>query len=163
MNHFHGGSDAQRLGRLLHQLRGVLGPAPEDVVGIDLPRHQLRALFVVAKTGPISVSGLAAATDASLASASSLADRLARSGHLERAPDATDRRRVLLTVTPSGQGLVDRLEIRFHDRFERLVGAMSPAARSALETGLNDMIRAADELGMRSTHTPPHHHPGDHA
>lgn len=155
--------EVRRLGQLMHQLHGVLGPSPEDVVGIDLPRHQLRALFVVAKHGPTSVSALADATHASLASTSSLADRLVRSGHLDRGPDATDRRRVLLSVTPAGLRLVARLEARFHERFERLVSAMGPDARAALGIGLEDIIRAADELGMRRDHEPHQHHAGDHA
>ena len=153
---------SHRLGRLMRQLHGVLGPSPEDVVGIELPRHQLRALFVVVKHGPLSVSDLAKAIDASLASTSSLADRLVRSGHLERDVDAVDRRRVLLTATPVGEDIADRIEARFRQRFERLVEAMSPRGREALELGLADLVHAADELGMRADQR---HHPraGDHA
>lgn len=162
MDQRHGDTERHRLGRLMHQLQGVLGPTPEDVVDIELPRHQLRAIFVVAKAGPISVSGLADATAASLAATSSLADRLARSGHLEREPDPVDRRRVLLTVTPTGQDVIDRLEARSRDRFERLVRAMGPDGRAALETGLTDMIRAAEELGLRADRRH-QSHGGDHA
>ncbi len=144
-----------RLGELMHRLAAAFGPSPEDVVGIDVPRHQLRALFVVAKHGPLSVSGLAEATGASLASASSLADRLAKAGYLERQPDPQDRRRVLLSATPKGHEVAAVLMRRFRERFERLVEAMSPEGRAALETGLTDMIRAADEIGLR---TEPIHH-----
>lgn len=143
---------SHRLGRLMRQLHGVLGPSPEDVVGIQLPRHQLRALFVVVKHGPLSVGDLAKAIDASLASTSSLADRLVRSGHLERDADAADRRRVLLAATPAGEDIADRLEERFRRRFERLVEAMTPQGREALERGLADLVRAADELGLRADH-----------
>ena len=151
----------RRRGALMHQLRGALGPSPEDVVGIDLPRHQLRALFIVDKHGPLSVGRLAQDTGASLASASSLADRLVRSGYLERQPDPADRRRVLLVVTRLGHEVVERLEARFHERFDRLVGAMSPDGRASLEAGLTDMIRAAQALGLLAR---PDQHPthGDH-
>lgn len=162
MNNPSGDSEGHRLGRLMHQLHGVLGPSPEDLVDIELPRHQLKALFVVSRGGPISVGHLAEATEASLASTSSLADRLVRSGHLERDVDPGDRRRVLLSVSPEGQAVVDRFEARFHDRFTRLVEAMSPAGRASLETGLFDMIRAAHELGLTIDPKHPHPHPGDH-
>ena len=153
---------SRRLGELMHRLGTALGPSPEDVAGIDVPRHQLRALFIVVKHGPMSVGDLAAATHASLASTSSLADRLARGGYLERQPDPDDRRRVLLVATALGRETAETLQRRFHARFERLVLAMSPEGRAALETGLQDMIRAADELGVRTE--PVHHHaPGDHA
>jgi DNA-binding MarR family transcriptional regulator len=141
-------------------LRSVVAPSPEDLVDIDLPRHQLRALFVVVKAGPISVGRLAELTAASLASASSLADRLVRSGHLERQSDPADRRRVLLAATPAGKEIAGRLEARFHERFERLVSAMSPAGRAALEAGLTEMIRAAGELGLGPV-SEPHQHGGN--
>ena len=152
----------ERLGQLMHRLGSALGPSPEDVSDIDVPRHQLRALFIVAKHGPMSVSSLAEASHASLASTSSLADRLVKGGHRERQPDPADRRRVLLVATPLGQETAETLQRRFHERFARLVQAMSPEGRTALEAGLQDMIRAADELGVRTE--PVHHHaPGDHA
>lgn len=157
MNAEHERGPVHRLGKLMHQLRGTLAPSPEDFVGSDLPQHQLRALFVVDKHGPISVGGLAEATHASLASASSLADRLVRSGHLQREQDAGDRRVVLLVATPQGQAVTEELTSRFRARFERLVEAMTPEGRAALEAGLTDMIRAADELGVRSTDDPQHH------
>ena len=162
MNRVPSDTPGRRLGGLMHQLRGALGPSPEDVVGIDLPRHQLRALFIVDKHGPLPVGRLAQDTGASLASASSLADRLVRSGYLERQPDPADRRRVLLVVTGHGHEVVERLEVRFHERFERLVGAMSPDGRAALEAGLTDMIRAAQALGLLARpdqHPTPGGHP----
>ena len=143
----------------MHRLRGLAGPSPEDLVDIDLPRHQLRALFIVTKHGPLSVSALAQATDASLASTSSLAERLVRSGHLRREHDTSDRRRVLLAATEQGEALVERLMSRYHARFDRLVEAMSPKGRAALEAGLSDMIGAAERLGLLADHEPHH---GDH-
>ena len=159
----HPGSATQRLNELIHRLGATLGPSAEDVAGIDVPRHQLRALFMVAKHGPISVSALAEAIEASLASTSSLADRLVKAGYLVREPDPGDRRRVLLVATDRGQQTADTLMRRFHERFARLVEAMSPEGREALEAGLIDMVRAADELGLRTDHKPHHPHPGDHA
>ncbi len=162
----HAEGSTHRLGRLMHQLRGLAGPSPEDLVDIDLPRHQLRALFIVARHGPLSVGELAEATHASLASTSSLADRLVRSGHLAREADPADRRRVLLVASDEGHQLVERMMARFRERFDRLVERMTPEGRAALETGLTDMIRAADELGLRADRDPdPNHDPhhGDHA
>ena len=153
----HAETASHRLGTLMHQLHGVTGPSPEDIVGIDLPHRQLRALFIVAKHGPMPVGRLADATDASIASTSSLAERLVRSGHVRREADPSDRRVVLLVVTEHGRETVDQLEAHFHARFERLVEAMTPAGRDALEAGLTDLVRAADELGLR---THPDHHGG---
>jgi DNA-binding MarR family transcriptional regulator len=160
----HRDPTTHRLIESMHRLGSTLGPSPEDVAGIDVPRHQLRALFVVAKHGPMSVSALAEAIEATLASTSSLADRLVKAGYLEREPDPDDRRRVLLIATARGQEVADTLMRRFHERFERLVEAMSPEGREALEAGLTDMIRAAEGLGLRTDHRHHQHpEPGDRA
>ena len=164
MSPTHRDPTTHRLMESMHRLGSSLGPSPEDVAGIDVPRHQLRALFVVAKHGPMSVSALAEAIEATLASTSPLADRLVKAGYLEREPDPDDRRRVLLAATARGQEVADTLMRRFHERFERLVGAMSPEGREALEAGLTDMIRAAEGLGLRTDHRHHHHpEPGDRA
>jgi DNA-binding MarR family transcriptional regulator len=134
----------------MHQLRGVAGPTPEDLVDVDLSRHQLRALFMLARHGPMAVGRLAGATGASLASASSLADRLVRAGYLERQADPDDRRRVLLVASERGRALVEQVMTRYRARFDQLVEAMSPEGRAALEAGLTELVRAADELGLRS-------------
>ena len=156
---------ARRLGELMHRLRGLAGPSPEDLVDIDLPRHQLRALLIVTRHGPLSVSALAEATAASLASTSSLVERLVRSGHVRRETDMNDRRVVLLAPTEQGAASVDRLLSRYHARFDRLVEAMSAEGRAALEIGLTDMTRAAERLGLdpeRGPRTDQDTHHGDH-
>jgi len=145
-----------RLGKLMHRLRAVVGPSPQDFVDLELPRHQLRALLIVTKAGPIAVGRLAEMTEASLASTSSLADRLVRAGYLRRQADPADRRRVLLEPTPVGIETAGRLESRFHERFERVVGAMSDEGRTSLEAGLNDMMRTAERLGLAADHDPHH-------
>lgn len=161
MSSRHADDSTHRLGELMHRLGAAFGPSAEDLVGIDVPRHQLRALFIVAKHGPLSVSALGQATQASLASTSSLADRLVKAGYLEREPDPTDRRRVLLVATAQGRDVAEKLMRRFRDRFDRLIEAMSPEGRAALEAGLNDMIRAADQIGL-PTEPLPHQGHGDH-
>ena len=158
MSERHAESATRRLGQLMHRLRGLASPSPEDLVDIDLPRRQLWALFIVTRHGPLSVSALAQATDASVASVSSLAERLVRSGHLRREADPQDRRVVLLSATEQGESVVDRLQSRSHARFDRLVEAMSPEGRAALEAGLTDMMRAADELGLLADDEPHPHH-----
>ncbi len=113
----------------------------------------------MATHGPLSVSALATATEASLASTSSLAERLVKSGHLRRETVPQDRRVVLLVATEQGERIVGQLQSSYRARFDRLVEAMSPEGRAALEAGLIDMIRAAEDIGLRADHDPHH---GDH-
>ena len=108
--------------------------------------RQLRALFAIAKHGPLSVSGLAEMMGASLASTSSLADRLVKAGYVSREADPADRRKVLLVVSSVGQEIVDQFAQRAHDRIDRLVRAMTPEGREALEVGLTDLVRATADV-----------------
>ena len=159
MDHSNVDDPTRRLTSLMYRLHRVTGPSAEDLVGIEVPPHQLRALFVVAEHGPVSVGQLAEGIGASLASTSSLADRLVRSGHLRRDGDPDDRRRVLLAATDQGRQVTWQLMARFNERFGQLVTAMHPEAVAALEVGLTDLLRAAEELGLRHDDHPHGGHP----
>jgi DNA-binding MarR family transcriptional regulator len=51
----------------------------------------------------MTVGEIATALDCSMPAASELVDRLVDAGHLVRASDPTDRRRVLIAATPASQ------------------------------------------------------------
>ncbi|MCW2920500.1 MAG: transcriptional regulator, MarR family [Thermoleophilia bacterium] len=76
---------------------------------------ELHALLSLWDGGRCSMSELAERVDLSRAAMTTLADRIERAGFLERIPDPSDRRRVLLGVTPkwekdlfnSASGLVE--------------------------------------------------------
>jgi DNA-binding MarR family transcriptional regulator len=73
------------------------------------------------------------------ASVTALADRLERMGHLQREHDAIDRRRVLLTVTPSAKRLGQAF---FGPLFDRIIGGLSgfdAAGVQAIHRFLSDL------------------------
>lgn len=156
MSATHGESEdpARRLLGLMHQVGRIVGPSPEDFVDVELTMQQMRALFVIARHAPLSVTELAGMLDASLASTSSLVDRLVRTDYAQREPDPDDRRKVLLAPTPTGSQLAERLMSHALRRFGSVFGAMSPKGQASLEAGLTDLLRAADEAGIRPR---PHH------
>lgn len=95
------GADPQHAARLLMrlaaaqlqyvgQLRGFLG----------VTLSELHALLALWDGGRCSMSDLAERVDMSRAAITTLADRIEGAGYVERTPDPTDRRRVLLGVTP---------------------------------------------------------------
>jgi DNA-binding MarR family transcriptional regulator len=67
--------------------------------------------------------------------ASVLADRLVRTGYVERNEDTADRRRVLLTLTRAGVQLVTDLREGSHQHLRRWMSQLSPADLSALTRG----------------------------
>ena len=102
--------------------------SPDDAVLLDLARTvvgistraagrlggvsvtQLRALTVIARSGGGRPGLLAAELGVSASSASRLADRLVLAGLVRRGTALTDRREVLLRLTPDGAAVLDRYD-----------------------------------------------------
>jgi len=80
------------------QLRGFLG----------VTLSELYALLALWDGGRCSMSDLAERVDMSRAAITTLADRIEAAGYVERTPDPTDRRRVLLGVTPKFEQALSR-------------------------------------------------------
>lgn len=70
---------------------------------------QFRALRFVADRGGSSITELAAFLGVTLPTASAMADRLAKSGHVQARVAADDRRRVELVATPQGKALMEHI------------------------------------------------------
>ncbi|WP_439690148.1 MarR family winged helix-turn-helix transcriptional regulator [Curtobacterium sp. SP.BCp] len=66
----------------------------------------------------------------------SLIDRLERRGHLERRPNPTDRRSILLHLTPSGVAVAETIGARWVDAFRQVV---PPGERAALAAVLDEV------------------------
>lgn len=85
-------------------------------------RTDLRALQAL-RRGGLTAGMLARALGVTSGATTRVIDSLATSGHVVRVPDPTDRRRVLVRLTPAAEGQVD-------DTFE----ALRSDARHLLET-----------------------------
>jgi DNA-binding MarR family transcriptional regulator len=64
---------------------------------------QVKVLLQLGTRRQMTVGEIAAALDCSMPAASELVDRLVDAGHLLRASDPSDRRRVLIAATPASQ------------------------------------------------------------
>jgi DNA-binding MarR family transcriptional regulator len=64
---------------------------------------QVKVLLQLGTRRQMTVGEIAAALDCSMPAASELVDRLVDAGHLVRASDPADRRRVLIAATPASQ------------------------------------------------------------
>ena len=75
-------------------------------------------------------------------------DRLEAAGHITREPDPSDRRGVLIALTPQGRRLVDKASVRHMANERHILSGLSAAERHQLA----DLLR---KLG--STMPPPEH------
>lgn len=77
----------------------------DDVVSLP----QLRVLVMVASRGALNLSAVAAGLGVHPSNATRAVDRLVAAGLLDRRDDPSDRRNLILELSPDGRGLVDRV------------------------------------------------------
>jgi DNA-binding MarR family transcriptional regulator len=96
--------DAETLGELLVRVtRGQRRRWREALAPWDLSPHHVRALRVVTDRSGTRLSELAEALHIAPRSATEVADALQARGLVERTPDPTDRRAVVLAPTEEGR------------------------------------------------------------
>lgn len=99
--------------------------------GSGLTVAQFRCLKMVQRNPEVGLGELADANGVSAPAMSKLVDGLVAMGHLERRPDAADRRRLQLRVSPAGRRKLDAVSERLKTQLaERLAGL--PAAELAV-------------------------------
>ncbi|WP_341359576.1 MarR family transcriptional regulator [Georgenia sp. M64] len=69
-------------------------------------------------------------------------DRLERAGLVARSPSPTDRRALLVTLTPAGQEIVDKAVVAGLETQRSLLAALPPARRRELDGLLRDLLAA---------------------
>src|SRR5260370_24586655 len=99
---------------------------------LDVSMQQLRAMYFLRDEGEMSVGRRAELFGIGLPAASLLADRLVRSGYVERRDDPADRRRVLLKLTRVGLRLVTDLREGSHSLLRRWMSSLAPEDLAAL-------------------------------
>ena len=120
------------LGRFMTQtLREQDGPSPERI-------RLLRQL----DRGPVRAGELAQNCLLSPATVSELAESLVREGRVHRDADPSDRRAVVLGLTPSGASELFRIQEAVTARIVQRLEHLTPAERSRLVAALTDLHAA---------------------
>jgi len=125
-----------RLSRQLRRQSHQLGLSPIDAM----------VLGRVMKMDGIGLSELADAEQISRPTMSAQVKRLEAAGFLARlAPDAEDRRRVGLTLTPAGRKALEAVRRRRNDWLAQRLAALTPEARASLTGALAALAQLAGE------------------
>ncbi len=80
-----------------------------DLVDMSLTLAQLKAIYVVAAAGSLSMGALTERLGTALSTTSGTVDRLVRRGLLERAEDPADRRQVIVRATDDALEHIEHL------------------------------------------------------
>ena len=120
--------------------------AAAQVFGVN--RTDLRILDLVNRAGSMSAGVLAVAAGLSPAATTTAVQRLVAAGHLVRAVDPGDRRRVVLTLTDSPGALVDSCYGPLGAAL-RLLATMSPTDLATVEAFLRAGVALQREAAGR--------------
>jgi DNA-binding MarR family transcriptional regulator len=90
---------------LMHRVASWHAP---DLMEVGVTMSQAKVLYLVAATQGMRMSELAGRLGVSISTTSGLVDRLVDHGLLSRHDDPADRRQVVVTITPTGSGHLER-------------------------------------------------------
>lgn len=110
----------------------------------DLETWEFDVLAALRRTGPphdLSPGRLVADTMVTSGTMTNRVDRLAARGLVERRPDPSDRRGVLVRLTASGRRTVDAALDELLDHEQEILGALAPAEATRLADALRTLAR----------------------
>jgi DNA-binding MarR family transcriptional regulator len=128
--------------RLLVAISAQSVAAVDDVV--TLP--QLRVLVMVSSRGPLNLGAVAAGLGVHPSNATRTVDRLVGAGLLSRSDDPTDRRNLVLELTPDGEVLVDKVMNERRTKIAKILERMPASRRRALVPVLRSFAAAGGEV-----------------
>lgn len=123
--------------------RALRAPTMARWIALDLSAAQLKALFVLADRGPLSIGQLAEALGIGIAAGGHLVDRLVQADLAVRTEDAVDRRRTLAAVSPAGEDLVTQLRQGSREPLRAWLNDLREDEFTGLLRGLRALARRA--------------------
>jgi DNA-binding MarR family transcriptional regulator len=101
---------------------------------------QVKVLLQLGTRRQMTVGEIAAALDCSMPAASELVDRLVDAGHLLRASDPADRRRVLIAATPASQEISAHLRELREAQVRYALDQLEPEERPIFVKSLQALV-----------------------
>jgi DNA-binding MarR family transcriptional regulator len=144
---------AEALTRVSWRLRRA---SMKELAPLGLTFAQSRALRILSRHDePLRIGDLAARFEVAPRSATSLIDTLETAGLVERLGDPTDRRSVLVGLTPEGHELMERVTGLRRASAQRLFGRLDLEQQQRLLALLSVLGQGPDDCGPVSPPSPP--------
>jgi DNA-binding MarR family transcriptional regulator len=124
--------------QIARQMRKQMGGLEHGKMSEKVSTYQLHALFHMGKHA-VTMGELAEEMNITLPSATSLVDRLVKSGWVERQPDADDRRIIRLSVTEAGRHLCMEMKAERARVYKFLLDAMPESDLLTLQRIFTDL------------------------
>lgn len=149
-------AEALRLADLLaHASRRLRRASAAELAPLGLTLVQARVLRLVARSEPVRMADIAAELEVVARTATSLVDALEHAGAVARRGDPTDRRSVLVGLTPAGRALLGRLDEARRAFAEELFGVLDDDERTQLAGLLGALCERSCCPSCCAEHDPP--------
>lgn len=135
------------LGMRLSQLMGALRARfARDLAryGLTFPQFMALCSLEHAEGQSMRMGDLAAATYQSAASMTGIVDRLLEGGLVERRPDSTDRRSVIVALTQEGARILEQVRAGRRHTVEGLLRCLSADEQAQLHAILGKLLEGLD-------------------
>jgi DNA-binding MarR family transcriptional regulator len=113
----------------------------------DVTLPQLRALVLLDRHGPMTVTALADALGVVPSTATRMCDRLVAKRLIRRAVDRRNRRRVTVCLAEQGRELIAESTARRRAELTRILDVVPPADQSRVAEALWLLVSAAESRG----------------
>jgi len=151
---------------LMHRIASSHAP---DLMEVGVTMSQAKVMYLVAAGQGMRMSELAVHLGVSISTMSGLVDRLVDHGLLARHDDPADRRQVVVTITATGSGHLERFRELNAAQMRRLLARLEDAELDVVERATRLLAAAADDefpiTGVQTGSRQPHGStlPGDHS
>lgn len=129
---------------ILDKLLAVTSMFQQDMArafaGTPLTESRVAVLWTLALSGPSTQQSLAEALSVTPRNISGLVDVLEQHGYVQRSPHPSDRRAVLVKLTPSGETAMARMQEEHAHLEAELRDSVAPEHLDALEQGIDAII-----------------------
>jgi DNA-binding MarR family transcriptional regulator len=137
---------------VLRASRALVAVAARSIAGVDgtVTLPQYRTLVALAAHGPQNVRTLADEIDVHPSTATRMCDRLATRGLIDRNLSSESRREVIISLTPAGRRLVDKVMTRRRRAIRDIVAKVPGPLRPAMVDALQAFSDAAGDVPDQS-------------
>jgi DNA-binding MarR family transcriptional regulator len=152
-------------GAIIADFRATMGQlkcaSSERLLRLGVSMAQLHIMYTLQRSGEMTMSHLADVLNVSLSNATGLIDRLEERGYLARERVQTDRRVVIVRLTPAGEQMLDEVDALSDDLLRSVLGRL-PASQlravahaiSALREAVHVTVLSMPNRHLASTMTP---------
>jgi len=137
----------ERIAQLYPTIIRVMGRIRSMVhEGMDLSYNQYKMLLTIHDKGRCPLNLLARELQIAMSSASEMVDRLVTQGFVCRTVDEGNRRQVIISTTPQGEGLVRELRCGIVENYRALLGRLSDDEQERLVQALESLAGILGKL-----------------